>query len=74
MYRGGGSIGITASMRSSLLIAKCPHEPNLRVLAQIKSNLGPLAPSLLFEPVSVLGSLRTAWTNSPHLQPGELPA
>ena len=52
MYRGGGSIGITATMRSSLLIAKCPHEPNLRVLAQIKSNLGPLAPSLLFEPVT----------------------
>lgn len=52
LYRGGGSIGIVAAMRSSLLIAKCPHEPNLRVLAQIKSNLGPVAPSMLFEPVT----------------------
>ena len=41
-----------ATMRSSLLIAKCPHEPNLRVLAQIKSNLGPLAPACFFEPVT----------------------
>ena len=52
MYRGGGSIGIIAATRSTLLIAKCPHEPNLRVIAQVKSNLGPLAPSLLFEPVT----------------------
>jgi len=73
MYRGGGSIGITASMRSSLLIAKCPHEPNLRVLAQIKSNLGPLAPSLLFEPVSGPdGIVQIEWRGECDYTPDEL--
>ena len=52
LYRGSGSIGIIAATRSALLIGKSPDEPNLRVLCQTKSNLGPLAPSLLFEPIS----------------------
>ncbi len=52
LYRGGGSIAILGATRSGLLVAKAPDEPNQRVLCHIKSNLGPLAPSLLFEPVS----------------------
>jgi len=73
MYRGGGSIGITAAMRSSLLIARCPHEPNLRVLAQIKSNLGPLAPSLLFEPVTGPdGVVQIEWRGECDYNPDDL--
>lgn len=52
LYRGGGSIGIIAATRSALLVAKAPNEANLRVLCHLKSNLGPLAPSLLFEPLA----------------------
>ena len=52
LYRGSGSIGIIAATRSALLIGKSPDDPNLRVMCQTKSNLGPLSPSLLFEPVS----------------------
>ena len=51
IYRGGGSIGIIAATRSALLVGKAPDDPNLRVLCQSKTNLGPIAPSLLFEPV-----------------------
>jgi hypothetical protein len=54
MYRGSGSIGIIAACRSGLLVGKCPDDPNLSVLCQFKSNLGPIAPSLLFEPVECL--------------------
>jgi hypothetical protein len=62
LYRGSGSIGIIAATRSALLIGKSPDEPNLRVLCQSKSNLGPLAPSLLFEPVSTPeGVVRIEW-------------
>lgn len=52
MYRGTGSIGIIAAARSGFLVAPSPDDPHMRVIAQFKNNLGPLAPSLLFEPVS----------------------
>ena len=40
IYRGGGSIGITAAARSVLLAAKHPHDADRRVLAVVKTNLG----------------------------------
>ena len=48
LYRGGGSIGIVGAARSGLLIAKHPEDDGRRVLASIKSNLAPPAPSLVF--------------------------
>lgn len=52
--RIGGSIAIAAAARSVLLLARDPDDPNgeqgeSRVLAHVKSNLGQLAQSLLFE-------------------------
>ena len=62
LYRGSGSIGIIAATRSALLVGRSPDDPNLRVLCHTKSNLGPLAPSLLFEPVSTPeGVVRIEW-------------
>ena len=52
LYRGTGSIGIIAAARSGLLIAPSPDDRHMRVLAQYKSNLGEISPSLLFEPVT----------------------
>jgi hypothetical protein len=48
LYRGGGSIGIIGAARTALLLAKDPNDPDSRILAMLKSNLGPLAPSLRF--------------------------
>ncbi len=53
LLRGGGSVGITAMARSQLKVCRHPDDPNLRVLIHDKCNLGPLAPSLLFEVVPV---------------------
>jgi hypothetical protein len=61
LYRGSGSIGIVAATRSALLIGKSPDEPNYRVLCQTKNNLGPLAPSLMFEPVDADGIVAIEW-------------
>ena len=41
MYRGLGSIDLTAAARSVLLMTRDLNEPDLRVLAQIKSSLAP---------------------------------
>ena len=53
LLRGGGSVGITAMARSQLKLYRHPDDPNLRVLLQDKSTLGPLSPSLMFEVVPV---------------------
>jgi RecA-family ATPase len=60
--RLGGSIGIAAAARSVLLLTRDPEDPDgaggtQRVLAQVKSNVGQLAPSvqLRVEPVAVGG-------------------
>jgi hypothetical protein len=54
LQRLGGSIGIPAAARSVHLLARDPDDPegdrgSRRVLAHVKSNLGPLATSLRYE-------------------------
>jgi hypothetical protein len=52
LYRVGGSIGFPAAARSVLLLARDPDDSedgDRRVLAHIKCNLAPLAPSLAYE-------------------------
>lgn len=62
LYRGTGSIAITAAIRSGFLVAPSPGDPHLRVLCHWKSNLGPTTASLLFEPVSTQdGQVRIEW-------------
>jgi hypothetical protein len=62
LYRGSGSIGIVAVTRTALLTGKHPKDPHLRVLAHGKSNLGPKAPSLIFEPVGTEdGVVKIEW-------------
>lgn len=46
MYRGGGSIGIIGIARSGLLLAKDPDDDATRIVACVKSNLGPPPASL----------------------------
>lgn len=41
MYRGGGSIALTAVARSTLLVARHPEDPALRVVISQKCNLVP---------------------------------
>lgn len=73
MYRGGGSIAVIATSRSALLIGKSPDDPDLRVLCQVKNNLGPLAPSLLFEPVSSPnGVVQIEWRGECDYAPEDL--
>jgi hypothetical protein len=48
LYRGGGSIGIIGIARSGLLLAKDPDDETARVLACVKSNLGPPPASLVW--------------------------
>jgi phage N-6-adenine-methyltransferase len=73
LYRGGGSIGIIAATRSALLVGKAPNDPDLRVLCQPKTNLGPNAPSLLFEPVpGANGVVQIAWRGECDYTPEEV--
>jgi hypothetical protein len=48
IYRGGGSIGIIGACRSGWLVARDPHDPSRRVLAEVKNNLAAPQSSLSF--------------------------
>lgn len=49
LYRGLGSIDITAAARSVLLVGRLRDEPAIRVMAQLKNNLAPEGKSIAFE-------------------------
>ena len=48
-YRGIGSIDFYAIARSVLLVAKVPENPNIRAVAQIKSNLAAEGETMAFQ-------------------------
>jgi hypothetical protein len=48
LYRGAGSIGILGACRTGRIIERHPDDPERRVLATTKTNLGPQGPSLGF--------------------------
>ena len=65
LYRGGGSIGIVGAARSGLLVAADPDDPERRVLASVKSNLGPPPESLAYRLVGTdMGVARVQWEGS----------
>jgi hypothetical protein len=73
LYRGGGSIGIVGAARSGLLIAKHPEDDGRRVLASIKCNLAPPAPSLVFSLSSAeSGAVWVEWKGESSLDAAAL--
>lgn len=78
---GGGSIGIIGQARVGLLVDRHPEEQDAAVLAVVKSNVGPLAPSLTFRKVSativggdgeVISTSRLEWSGAAGLSADEL--
>jgi len=62
-----------AATRSALLVGRPPDDPDLRVLCHVKSNLGPLAPSLSFGPVATPeGAVRVEWRGECEYTPDDL--
>lgn len=64
LYRGLGSIDIAAAARSVLLVARLKSQPEMRVLAHVKSNLAPIGDSILF---SVDGKSSISWLRKSKL-------
>jgi AAA domain len=61
LYRGGGSIGIIGAIRTALFLGRCPREPDRRILAMTKSNIGPTAPALACRLAEEAGRPRVQW-------------
>jgi len=63
LYRGGGSIGIVGAARSGLLVAPDPDDSDRRILASVKSNLGPAPTALAYRLVESghYGVARVQW-------------
>jgi hypothetical protein len=61
IYRGGGSIGITAAARTVLLAAKDPDNNGVCVLAPVKCNLGPPPPAISYTLADRDGAAVVLW-------------
>ena len=61
LFRGAGSVGVIAVARSGLLVGRDPVDPERRVIAQFKSNVGPCAESLGFRIVKEPIGVRVEW-------------
>lgn len=74
LYRGGGSIGIIGAARCGLLLAPDPDDPERRILATTKGNLGKPPPSLAFRLESTPGSdaARIVWAGETHWTAAQL--
>ena len=48
LYRGLGSIDLSASARSVLQVERVPEDENIRIVQQIKNNLGPKGNDVMF--------------------------
>ena len=73
LYRGGGSIGIIGAVRSGLVVAKDPEDPERRILAANKHNLSRAAPSLVFRVETASnGAARVAWGGTSSLSAGDI--
>jgi hypothetical protein len=74
LYRVGGSIGVTAAARSALLVGTDPSDPDLRVLAVLKSNLAAFPQSLAFRLVDdpVHATVRVQWETLSDLTASDL--
>jgi archaellum biogenesis ATPase FlaH len=49
IYRGIGSIAVSARIRSGLILGRHPDDPNVRAIAHSKSNYAKEGPTILFE-------------------------
>lgn len=59
IYRSGGSIGIVGAARTAFLVSPHPEDPERKVIACVKSNIGPIPPALSYRIVgTVNGSAR----------------
>jgi hypothetical protein len=73
IYRGGGSIDMTGAVRSEMLAAVSPENPEQRALAHIKANVGPIGPTqgFVIEADGESG-VRFSWTGELTLSAEEL--
>jgi RecA-family ATPase len=81
MANGGGSVAFGAAARSVLTVGEHPDDPTRRVLAQVKTNLAKLAPSLVYtveEVAAVVDGIRfdslpqVAWRGQSELSANDL--
>lgn len=76
LYRGGGSIALTAHCRSAILLGRDPANPETRIMAMNRSTLGPKPPSLAYQietvEVETGNTSRIHWVGESGLMAGDI--
>lgn len=69
-YTGSGAVGVTAALRSVLVVAARPDRPGEYVLVHVKSNWGPEMPPIAYRIASAGTVGRVEWLESVVRQSG----
>ena len=72
LYRGSGSVAITALARSVLAVGLDPEDKDARIIARTKNNLSPPTGSLRFRLVSADKVARVEWIGTSEVSADEL--
>jgi predicted ATP-dependent serine protease len=73
IYRGVGSIDVIGVARTALAVAKHPENENLRILAQVKNNIGAKPQSYVYEIVAQPKGLPVIeWRGTTHYSADDL--
>lgn len=73
IYRGVGSIDVIGVARTALAVAKHPENDALRILAQVKNNIGPKAQGFVYEIVpQTVGMPIIEWRGRTHFSADDL--
>jgi archaellum biogenesis ATPase FlaH len=73
IYRGVGSIDVIGVARTALAVAKHPENDKLRILAQVKNNIGPKAEGFVYEIVEQAGGMPIIeWRGRTHFSADDL--
>jgi hypothetical protein len=67
LYQSSGSIGIIATVRTGLLVARHPYDENRRLLVSIKNNLSAKAGTLAYQVIANTDNIPTIqWLGTDH--------
>lgn len=72
LYRGSGSIGLSAAVRTSLLAGRHPDDPDRAILSMPKANLGPRGQSLCYRIGEREGGVGVVWEGPTNLTADDL--
>jgi hypothetical protein len=72
LYRGGGSMAFVGAARAAMIVGQHPRQPDVKVLAMNKMNLGPMPLAATYRIVPAGDVAKIEWLDQEDLKPDEI--